>query len=608
MTNNIYHTNTTVKLISPLGDDHLQFRSMRGREAISKLFKFNITCSTIKSTITPQQLIGKSITLCLDNIGGEPRYFNGVALGFSTVRTDAGLFYKLKVQPKLALLQYRVNSRIFQNKTIKQIVEQILKESDIKFDTAKVVGAKTPLEYCVQYRESDLHFITRLLANAGIFYFFQHAKEKHTLVLADGSQAYSQQEKKFTLANPESAGITDWSRHHSFFSGKLTYGSHDFMNPQKNLQVSTKATATIANNSNYEIYQFPNDYLDTTSGNQLIRRRMEALENQLCHTRGTSNYPHLLLTQKISLDSEQFPDEKGNRYVITAITHKVSDEAQKGAHDDHHIYHNRFKCIPEKIALRPDLNVKKPTAPSTQLAVITGPAGKEIHTDKYGRMKVQFLWDREGKKNENSSCWIRAVQHWDGLFRIGTPVLIGFIDGDVDKPIILGPVYNANLMPIASLATEQTQSTLQRRHTKKETEKKYNHIRFDDKDAAQKLSIYASKDMLTEIEQDFTQDVKKGNYVLKVKGNVTIQAEGNIVMDSKKSITIKAADSINLSAKKNIVLEAGLALQQKAGNKLTQKAVEILQQADAKVTSKAALQQVEASGILTLKGGLIKEN
>ncbi len=281
----------------------------------------------------------------------------------------------------------------------------------------------------------------------------------------------------------------------------------------------------------------------------------------------------LNVCHRVHFSEANYLTEKNKNYVITQIRHEMRCA---GNNSENFIYANHFHTIPAETLFRPGLQTPKPRAPSSQLAVVTGPSGEEIYTDRYGRLKVQFYWDREGKSNEKNACWIRSIQQWEGLLRVGTPVLIGFIDADIDHPVILGPLHNGKLMPLHTLEDEKTKSSLKRRTINKSDEKKYNEICFEDKKNQEQLYMYASKDLLNVVENDYT---------LKIKGNMNIEVDGNITIKSQRGIALKSPNA-----------------------EINQQAMTIHQEATTKLTSKAALQSIESDGLLTLKGGLIKEN
>lgn len=571
---------TLIEIASPLHIP-LILNRLTGVEKLSAPFQFNLELrSTSAISVAAKDVIGKNMTITLELPNSKKRYFTGIIAAFSFGKTQEIFTYRVTLVPKLWLLQFKQNSRIFQQKTVKQIVSQILSEHNITAQF-KLNNTYPEIDYCVQYQETDFDFISRLLEKAGIFYFFKHEKNAAKLICSDNTQAY---EKTITNAAVISPGgvysqLSSWVLNYAFFSGAATHNDHDFTAPDKKLLSKKSTRSAIANNDQYEIYTYPGVHDTTQKGESLSTLLLEQQELQGLVGKGKSNYATLFPCATFTFDGKNFPSEKGKTYVVTDIQHYIHTD-----YDDALVYQNEFSSIPAATVFRAFAKLKKPIAPNTQLATIVGPKGKEIYTDKYGRLKAQFFWDREGKHNQQSSCWMRTTEQWEGLLRIGTPVIVSFIDGDIDKPIILGPVYNANLMPLYPLEADQTKSSLKRRYIKKDTEKTYNEIRFEDKKDKQELYLYASKDLVITVENDSTQTVKKGNYVLKVKGNITIQADGAISLDAKKDVTI-SGQNIALNAKSNLTVDA-----------------------KAKIATKAPMQNIEADGVLTLKGGLIKEN
>jgi type VI secretion system secreted protein VgrG len=563
---------TLIEITSPL-KNKLTLTRLVGSEKLSTPFQFTIEMqSKSANPVSAKEVIGKNMTVTLELPNNKKRYFSGIISNFGLGKINDTVAYHVTLIPSLGLLKFKKNSRIFQQKSVKKIVSQILSEHKITADF-KLNSSYPDIEYCVQYHETDFDFISRLLEKSGIFYFFKHEKSSHKLIFADNTQVYEKMMTNASMLPSDTlySQINSWVVNYAFFSGAATYNDHDFTAPDKKLLSKKNTRSPVADNTQYEIYNYPGDYKTTQAGESLSTLCVEQHESQSVVGMGKSNFATLFPCATLSFDAKQMPAEKNKTYVVTEIQHFINTD-----YNDALIYQNAFLSIPDKTLFRPHEGLKKPQAPSTQLATVVGPKGKEIYTDKYGRLKAQFFWDRDGKNNDKSSCWMRTTQQWDGLLRVGTPVIVGFIDDDIDKPIILGPVYNANLMPLYPLDADQTKSSIKRRYIKKDTEKTYNEMRFEDKKDKQELYLYASKDLVITVENDSTQTVKKGNYILKVKGNITIQADGAIALDSKKDITISG---------QNIVLNA-----------------------KSKIETKAPMQNITADGVLTLKGGLIKEN
>lgn len=604
-----------VSITSAVGNDAFELIELQGKEKLSSLYQFTLKTRYHGKILKPNEIIGKPLTVSLQFGNQQQRYFSGVVAKYTASSRQNGPLYLLEIVPQLWQLQFNRNSRIFQQKSIKDIISQILKEHGINFSTSKLTGNYPSLDYCVQFQESDLAFISRLMENTGIFYYFQHQANNHQLLLADSQSTYTENISQAQMVSPGLGypQINSWQVEYNFYSGLYTANHHDFTNPDKKLTTGTKAFTAVAGNKNYEIYDYATGHLTTEAGQQISKIGMERAEQNAISGRGSSTYTALTLCGKLSFDSKQLPAEQGNSYMITELNHRLNYDNKE---PDTLAYHNEFSCILASATFRPPLNTPMPIAPNLQLATVVGPNGKDIYTDQYGRMKVQFIWDREGKANEKSSCWLRAVQQWDGLLRIGTPVVVGFIDGNLDQPLILGPIFNANLMPLYKLEDSQTKSSLKRRYVKKAEEKTYNEISFEDKKDQQQLHMHATKDLFIEVEHaamhhikegDLSITLDKGKCTIKIKGNVSLQTDGSINVQAAQAINVKSDADINLSGK-NISLDAKMNLQLKAGTKLNQQATEISSTAKAKQAFKAPMQTIQSDGILTLKGGLIKEN
>ncbi len=605
-----------ITLSSPLGDEAFELLRLTGQEALSSVYQFDIDLYYHGKTLKPNDLIGQSVTINLLLPDQKTRYFNGIVSRFSQGIEGSKVTCRLQIAPKLWLLQFNRQSRIFQQLSVKAIISQILKEHGVKNNLSKLSGNYPNLDYCVQWQESDFSFIARLMEQWGIFYSFEHQKNDHVMTLADNVSAYKDGLKQAKIISTKQpyAQIRHWQVNHQFYAGKVITNDHDFTNPSKQLVANHTALQKIAGNDQYEVYHYHTGHQTTEQGAQLSKLRMEQLESNALIGQGSSLYTDMAPGQTLSFDPTHMPAEKGKTYVVTALQHHLTMDANKT--DDAWDYTNDFWVIPAQTVFRPPLVTQKPIAPSNQLANVVGPSGKDIYTDNYGRMKVQFIWDKAGKANEKSSCWMRAVQHWEGLLRIGTPVVVGFIDGDIDQPFILGPVYNADLMPLYPLEQEQTKSSFKRRPFKKADEKTYNEIRFEDKKEQQELYIHATKDLLIEAENNATYTIKqkdlliqvvKGQCSIQVKKDMTINVEGNLQLNGKQSITLQSNGDISLKGQNlNLHAKANATLQ--AASKLTQQAMEIAQTGNAKLTLKAPMQTLQSDGLLILKGGLIKEN
>lgn len=481
-----------------LGSDVLLASGFCGTEGISDLFSFEVTLLSSNVEIQPEQIIGKDITVTIQD--GNERKFHGYISCFvfdEMVASDLRR-YKITMVPWLWFLSQTNNNRIFQHKNTKEIVTQVFQNlgfQDFEFHTA----GGSPREYCVQYDESDLTFLHRLLAEDGISYFFKHTEGKHQLVLVDSSYAFeacSDVEIEYSMGSSLNAQVSRWEHQHHFRKGVWSLNDYDFNVPNKNLNAQITTLSQFQNNVNYEHYEYPNLY-NRNLGQVLVKMRMEAEEAKRHCVEADSNYSSLYVGGHFKLGKHTTESEKQN-YILTSITHTAVDETYINKNKKSKVgYRNTFTCIPDGIPICPPPK-SRPVMRGPQTAIVVGPVGEEIYTDDLGRIKVQFIWDREGQMNESSTCFLRVAQTWAGnkwgasfIPRIGHEVVVDFYDGDPDRPFVNGSVYNGkNKSPY----TSKTLSGIKSRSTKGGTPQNSNEIRFDDKKDSEQMFFQAEKD------------------------------------------------------------------------------------------------------------------
>jgi type VI secretion system secreted protein VgrG len=538
---------------------------------MSRLFRFELDLLSEDPKIKYTDIIGKSVTISLMQADGTPRYFNGVISRFGQgVSDDLMTSYHAEMVPWLWFLTRTADCRIFQNKTIPDIIKQIF--SDLGFnDFSDSLGSSyQPREYCVQYRETDFNFVSRLMEEYGIFYFFKHENGKHTLVLGDNPSANQdcpgQNEFRFyvkTSAVQEEDIVNGWHAEQELRTGKCTLTDYNFETPSSTLLASTSTIDSVGGNSKFDTYDYPGKYLKSSEGDSLTKIRMEEEESVHLVLHGASDARSMVTGYKFTL-KEHYREDMNTSYLLTDIEHSAhttSYSTSKGPKEDH--YSNSFTCIPASVHFRPLRLTPHPTVMGAQPAVVVGPSGEEIYTDKYGRIKVQFFWDRKGKKDENSSCWIRVSQFWAGknwgaifLPRIGQEVIVDFLEGDPDQPLITGRVYNAEQMPPYALPDNMTQSVLKTRSSKGGTTDNFNEIHFEDKKGSEDFFIHAEKDMHREVENDDsltvghdqTITVKNDRTETVTEGNETVEIKkGNrshTVTQGNETLTVKTGDRL----------------------------------------------------------------
>jgi type VI secretion system secreted protein VgrG len=449
---------------TPLGKDLLLLRGFSGQESISQLSTFELDLLSKDPEIKFEDIIGKRVTLRVTLSEDKNRYFNGFISRFVQTGAQTGMpNYRATMVPWLWFLTKTTDCRIFQNKTIPDIIQQICKEYGFTDIKTKLQATYEPRDYCVQYRETDYNFVARLMEQYGIFYFFEHEKEKHTLVLADNSDAHQPcPEQPKAKWNPQGSKnltedvVTTLEVEKIFRPGKYALTDYNFETPSTSLLSEIDTTIAVGGNAKYEVYDYPGEYEKKAQGKTLVKVRMEEQEVKHLHVTGTSSCRAFATGYRFDFEDYSRAD-LNQAYVLTAISHTgtVGDTYTSGkTGDGTEAYRNAFTCIPHSVPFRPPQITPKPIIQGPQTAVIVGPGGEEIYVDKYGRVKAQFHWDREGKFDEHSSCWMRVSQvHAGKSFggidtpRIGEEVIMSFLEGDPDRPLIVGRVYNSKNMP-----------------------------------------------------------------------------------------------------------------------------------------------------------------
>jgi type VI secretion system secreted protein VgrG len=411
-------TNRRIAISTPLGKDTLLLRGFSGTEGISQLFHFDLDLLSENNSVKLQDLVGKNVTLRILDADGEERYWNGFINRFSQGSQDRRLTgYRAQMVPWLWFLTRTADCRIFQNKPVPDIIQKIF--SDLKFQDfeLRLYGNFAPRDYCVQYRETDFNFVSRLMEEEGIYYFFEHQNGKHVMVLANDPAAHKPCPKQQTARYDFRGGaveyedvITEWQYQEEFRTGAWAQTDYNFETP------STSLAVTVNGQNPYEIYEYPGEYRVRGDGDRLARIRLQEQTAPCIVSQGSSGCRHFSSGQQFTLQDHYRPD-LNEGYLITSVRHIATQtdyESGNGDGGDELTYRNSFECIPCSTHFRPPRVTPQPFVQGCQTAVVVGPSGEEIYTDKHGRVKVQFHWDREGKKNENSSCWIRVSHPWAG--------------------------------------------------------------------------------------------------------------------------------------------------------------------------------------------------
>jgi type VI secretion system secreted protein VgrG len=454
---------STLSASGPFGS--VTLTAFSADEAISTLFRFELTfVADPAHPVAFDGTLGHEVTVTLPS-QGTPRFFSGICSRISEGSDGRRFTYQMQLVPKLALLEHAAQSRIFQDKSVAEIVQKVLSDRGIPFQSS-LTRTYPKRNFIVQYRETDFNFISRLMEEEGIFYFFNHTSSGHTLVVADSPSAHaSVGTASFTpdLVQKKADGISSWEKTQELTAGKYTLRDHNFQLPLSNLESSDVIQQSVnagqvshqlalPANTGLEIYDFPGGYakgFDTPSelqkifpeGAHIASTRMGEVAANAIAIEGGGSLPQFVSGGKFTLADH--PNGNGD-YVLTRVHHSTTGAAGKKSD-----YRNSFTCIPAGLPFRPQRSAGRPVIAGVQTGVVVGPPGEQIFTDPFGRVKVQFFWDREGKSDTNSSAWIRVGAIHSGeengfviAPKIGQEVVIAFLEGDPDQPIIVGSAYD----------------------------------------------------------------------------------------------------------------------------------------------------------------------
>ena len=575
----------------------LQLVRMTGTEQLGRLFEYRVACDSNHPEIRAQDIVGQNVTIEVRLPDRDVRYLNGFVSRFTHVHGPGSPTpYLVTVVPWLWLLTRTADCRILQDKTVPEIIEETFRKKGFTDFEDALTGNYRTWEYCVQYRETDFNFVSRLMEQEGIYYYFKQESGRHTLVLADSASAHAPYPgyEQITYHPSPPATITrpcatDWSVETLIQPGAYALNDFDFRNTRKDLQVRAKVSRSHAQ-AEYEVFDYPGEYVESGEGEDYAKKRIEELQCQYETIAGVSDARGLCPGCTFTL--AQHPRGDQNReYLVTSTTFRLeAGEFAPGAQASGSVYTCAFTAMDSSQPFRALRLTPKPTIPGLQTAIVVGPAGEELYTDEYGRVKVQFHWDRYGTADEKSSCWIRVAQVWAGkqwgamyLPRLGQEVLVEFLEGDPDRPIITGRVYNGQAMPPYDLPAEQTKSTLKSDSSKGGGGS--NEIRFEDKKGVEQVYLHAQKnedivveDCKTEsvgnnetiqIGNDRTESVGK-NETLSVGENrtrqvgqneaVTIGLNRTHTVAVNEAITVGAAQEVTVGAARTVTVGASQAI------------------------------------------------
>ncbi|BAP57586.1 hypothetical protein THII_3289 [Thioploca ingrica] len=540
--------NLLITVHSPLGENQLLFKNLQGEEQLSGLFYFQLELLSESRRLDFNDILGQPLTVRIQFAPEHTRYLHGIVTRFAQADTDSRFTtYYADIRPWLWQLTLTQNCHIFQNLSVPDIIKKVF--TDLGFNDYRfgLIYPYEPRIYCVQYQETAFNFVSRLMEDVGLFYFFEHHEDR--LVIIDDMVSYRPCPEIDTArfwrnrneTHPEDV-ITQCQWQQQLTTGEYAIDDFNFEKLQTDLKVAIEALPE-QKSTDLRVYEYDAGFSKLDQGQAKVTRRIESQVTEYKLLEGQGHCFSFVSGYQFTLTEHPREDFNIN-YVLRWISHSLSLT----------YYQNSFIAFPADLRFRTPRTTPRPQIVSTQTAIVTGPAGDEIYTDKYGRIKVQFHWDQEGKYDENSSCWIRVNQGWAGkgwghiaIPRIGQEVIVNFLNGNPDTPLVTGAVYNAWQTVPYPLPAEQTKSTLKSNSSKGGGG--FNEIRFEDKAGQEEIYTHAQKDQNEVVENNMTTLVKANQ-------TVTIQKNKAETVGMNKAETIGIAKALTTGAAYQVTVGA----------------------------------------------------
>ncbi|MBK9374935.1 MAG: type VI secretion system tip protein VgrG [Holophagales bacterium] len=579
------HQDRKLRVNTPLGPDELLLTGFWGTEEISTLFGYRLEMlAENKTKVAFDAILGQKVTVCLALEDGSETYLNGLCVRFAQGgRNEIFTEYEAELVPDVWRLTRRTESRIFQRMTVPEILKKVFAGYTVDW---RITGKYEPRDYCVQYRETDFNFGARLMEEEGIYFYFRHSDGDHEMVASDDSMDHPDLagENKFIYEEVE-GGVRDenriwaWMKRQEIRPGKSLLWDRCFELPHKHLEAEALIMASVPVGKEthklkvkgvdeMEVYDFPGEYAQRFDGvnkgggeqaaelekifhdnERTVGIRMDEETTSAVVIRARSNVKHLVPGYQFTLQRHFNAD---GEYLLTSVKHAATCGAgYRSGEEEALTYENEATCIPAAMPYRPRRTTPKPVVQGSQSAIVVGPKGEEIHTDKYGRVKVQFHWDREGKNDEDSSCWLRVGQlaagrRWGASYwpRIGQEVIVDFFEGDPDQPIIVGTVYNAEQMPpyLGQGPDGKHKNDNKVSGFKSNTTKGgqgFNELRFDDTKDREQVFLHAEKNMDTRVKSSSMESVGSAKHVT-VGGKRTARSPASIANARSRTSTSRS--------------------------------------------------------------------
>jgi type VI secretion system secreted protein VgrG len=620
-----------ITLTTPLSDT-LNLVSLQGQEAISETFSFELELTCSNSGIDFSQILGQAVTLTFSLPGGQSQYLNGVVTffgqGSQSERGDTT--YYARLEPWTALLRMNMVQRIFQNQTVPQILEAVFSALSLSDYKNALTGTYSARDYCVQFGESTFDFISRLMESEGIFYFFTHTSSAHTLVLADDASAFVALPGITTLQFGRTGRswenidvIVDGRIEQHMVPNQISADDFNFVTPTTDLYSVSTGSASGTYASVLALYQYPGLFQAKDAGETATGITLTSFEAQQQQFVGQSMCRAFQAGAKFTLAGHYRSDANAT-WVLRGVRHHLDYRNDS--------YTNQFVAFPSTTTFRPPQVTPRAQVRGTQTAIVVGKSGEEIWTDQYGRIKVKFHWDQSSAQDDTCSCWIRVAQGWAGqqwgsifIPRVGQEVLVSFLNGDPDRPIVTGCVFNGQQTTPYTLPDNQTRSTIKTSSSKGNSGN--NELCFEDKQGSEEIFLQAQKDLTINVLGDQTSTIANNRSVTVSQGNHTVavtQGNETHTVGGTRSVTVTGNEShtnqakftqsvtgdfslsvsgnLSISVDGSISISSGTSFSQKAGSSLSI-------QSDGSISSTAnASHSVQSSGTLELKGSLVQIN
>lgn len=545
-----------ISITTPFAGKELILRQAKYAEQLGMPFEMDVELVSRDESLSFKEILGKNVTVCLETQETN-RYFNGIVTGFKQKENlDGNAVYTATIGPWLWLLSLSQHCRIYQQKTYPEIIKSVFAEMGFADYEDKLTAKYTQQEYVVQYNETDLNFVARIMQQEGMFYFFKHTNGKHTLIMQDdtasadylGDVPYL--ELKSQSRHIDAEGITVWENHRQLKTSGVSLSSYDFQLPSKNLNATT-LDPKVRGLAGLQKYAYEGTYSQRADGEHYSKILMEQ-ENTGHEQKSFSGNMRTLYTGASFKLSDHLREDQNTRYYITQFCCVMRAQKLMGNIDNHEQAEYEFsaRAIASNISFRPEKSALKPLMKGPQTATVVGKTKEEIWTDKYGRIKVRFHWDTQSKADEYSSCWIRVSQsmagkNWGSIYipRVGQEVLVDFLQGDPDQPIVIGCVYNGSSLPPYALPNNATFSGYKSRSTKNGGQ--FNELRFDDKQGEEQLFIHAAKNQDIMVNNDCFETIGADRH-LSVKQDHFVKVDNNRSEDIGADHSEKIGKDFNL--------------------------------------------------------------